>query len=117
MSLFETLFGTTPAVFLGITVVFMGGCAIMAGQALARTWRPLWHVLPYGLLLGAANRFLVYALFNGQFLSLCGYLLGAATLLLLAASAHRATRAGQMASQYPWLYKRAGWFRWTERDG
>ncbi len=113
---FEALFGATPAVFLGITVIFMGGCAIMAGQALARTWRPAWQTLPYALLLGGANRFLVFALFNGRFLSLSGYLLGSATLLLLAFLAHRATRAGQMAHQYPWLYRRKGWFRWSERE-
>ncbi|PKU22232.1 hypothetical protein CWS72_22895 [Telmatospirillum siberiense] len=111
------MFGATPAVFLGITVIFMGGCAIMTGQALARTWRPLWYTLPYMFLLGAGDRFLVYALFNGQFLSLPGYLLDSATLFLFAMLAHRVTRAGQMVSQYPWLYKRIGLFRWSENDG
>lgn len=116
MSSFQTLFGSTPAVFLGITIIFLGGCAIMAGQALARTWRPIWHTLPYMLLLGGANRFLDYALFNEKFLSASGYLLDSAILILFAMLAHRATRAGQMATQYPWLYKRTGLFRWSEND-
>jgi hypothetical protein len=105
MSSFESLFGDTPLVFLGLSVIFMGGCATMTGQALASTWRPLWQA------------FLAYALFNGQLLTLSGYLLDSATLALLAALAYRATRAGQMANQYPWIYKRIGWFNWEERDG
>jgi hypothetical protein len=117
MSSFESLFGDTPLVFLGLSVIFMGGCATMTGQALASTWRPLWQALPYSLLLGFGDRFLAYALFNGQLLTLSGYLLDSATLALLAALAYRATRAGQMANQYPWIYKRIGWFNWEERDG
>lgn len=116
MGAFQCLFGTTPAVFVGVTVIFMGGCAIMTGQALARTWRPLWHTLPYMLLLGCGDRFLVYALFGGRILSGPGYLLDDATLVLFAMLSHRATRAGQMVTQYPWLYKRIGLFRWSGID-
>jgi branched-chain amino acid transport system ATP-binding protein len=115
--MFTSLFGSTPTNFLCITVIFMGGCAVMAGQALGRTWRPLWHALPYSILLGGADRFLVFALFDGTLISLPGYLLDSATLLLLVALSHRATLAGQMTNQYPWLYKRVGWFRWEERIG
>jgi len=117
MNWFESLFGSTPFVFFGLSVIFMGGCAAMTGQALARTWRPLWQALPYSLLLGFADRFLAYALFNGRFLSLPGYLLDSATLLALGALTYQTTRAGQMVNQYPWLYKRSGWFRWSERQG
>ncbi|MDR3441249.1 DUF6867 family protein [Telmatospirillum sp.] len=112
---FQALFGTTPAVFIGITVVFMGGCAAMAGQALARTWRPWWNVLPYCLLLGGADRFLIYALFKGELLLLSGYLLDGLVLILSGALAYQTTRASQMANQYPWLYKRTGWLTWSER--
>ena len=117
MSMFETLFGDKLSVFLGLSVIFMGGCAVMTGQAMARTWRPLWQALPYALLLGLGDRFLAYAMFNGRLLSLFGYLLDSAILVLLATLAYRATRAGQMANQYPWIYKRIGWFRWEERSG
>lgn len=117
MSMFETTFGTTIGVFIGLTLVLVGGCAGMAGQALAKTWRPLWHVFPYVLLLGCADRFLVYALFQGQLLSLAGYLLDTAVLLLISLFVYRVTRAHQMCTQYPWIYQRVGWLNWRQRNG
>ena len=117
MTVFESILGTTPGVSIGITVVFMGGCAAMAGQALARTWRPIWHAVPYGLMLTGADRFLIYALFNGRLLSWSGYLVDAVLLMAACAMTYRATRASQMAAQYPWLYKRTGLFSWSERIG
>ncbi len=112
----QALLGGPPLVFLLLTVIFMGGCAAMAGQALARTWRPFWQVVPYALLLGGADRFLSFAMFHGELLSVAGYLRDSAVLLIFAASLYRATRASQMATQYPWLYKRSGPFHWRARD-
>jgi len=40
-------------VFIGVTIIFMGGCAFMTGQAVSATWRPLWQVLAYSLMLVA----------------------------------------------------------------
>ncbi|MCR6631780.1 MAG: ABC transporter ATP-binding protein [Magnetospirillum sp.] len=102
-------------VFIGITVLFMGGCAFMAGQALAATWRPLWQVFPYALALAAGDRFLCFALFGGRLLSLPGYLTDAAVLLAITLAAYRLTQARRMVSQYPWLYRRNGLFGWTAR--
>ncbi|MEI9982678.1 MAG: DUF6867 family protein [Aliidongia sp.] len=51
--------------------------------------RPAWQILPYGALLAAGNRFFDWALFNGALLSLPGYGLAAAVLLLLAFAAYR----------------------------
>jgi branched-chain amino acid transport system ATP-binding protein len=87
----------------------------MTGQALARTWRPAWQIVPYALLLALGARFISYALFDGELLSPGGYLLGAAVLLLLMLAAFRATLARKMVAQYPWLYDRAGLFGWRER--
>lgn len=101
------------AVFLGVTVLFMGGCAFMAGQALAATWRPLWQVFPYALGLGMADRFLGFALFGGRLLWLPGYVTDTAVLLAIALAAYRMTQARRMVTQYPWLYRRAGLFGWT----
>jgi len=115
MSAFETLFGTTPAVTVGITLVLMGGCAFMAGQALASTWRPLWHAIPYAALLGCGDRFLVYALFQGDLFLPTGYALDALWLYAVVWFAFRVTRARQMPSQYPWLYERAGLLTWREK--
>ena len=109
-----SLIGSSPGVFLGLTLVFMGGCAVMTGQALAGTWRPAWQLPPYGLLLGAADRFLAFALFHQPLLSPAGFLVDAALLTVIGGLAFRLTRARQMASQYPWLYRRRGLFGWRQ---
>ncbi|MTJ83084.1 MAG: hypothetical protein F8N37_19030 [Telmatospirillum sp.] len=112
---FQSLFGTSPAVFIGITLVFMGGCAAMTGQALARTWRPAGQIPLYCLLLGCADRFLTYALFQGRLLLWSGYGIDTLLLMGIALLAFKATRARQMETQYPWLCKRTGWLTWAPR--
>jgi hypothetical protein len=111
----EGLLGSSLGVFVGVTVLLFGFAAVMTGQALARTWRPAWQIIPYALLLALGARFISYALFDGELLSPGGYLLGAAVLLLLMFAAFRATLARKMVAQYPWLYDRAGLFGWRER--
>ncbi len=112
------LLGSSPWVFLGLTVVIMGFCAVMTGQAIANTWRPMWQIFPYGILLGGADRFLHFSLFGGELLSVTGFLIDTATLIVLSLIAYRATLARKMASQYPWIYERAGPFSWRQRtDG
>ncbi|MDO8606374.1 MAG: hypothetical protein Q7R40_07565 [Phaeospirillum sp.] len=103
---------TSIGVLIGLTIVLFGGCAFMTGQALASTWRPGWSVLPYGLMLGAADRFLGFALFQGEPLSLSGWALDSVILIAIALGAFRLTRARRMATQYPWLYQRTGPFSW-----
>jgi hypothetical protein len=104
-------------VFLAVTLMLMGGCAFMTGQALASTWRPAWACLPYGLLLGGGDRFLSFALFDGRLLSLQYYAIDTAVLLIIACAAHRLTLARRMARQYPWLIERTGPFGWREKGG
>jgi len=111
----NALLGTTPAVFIGITVVLVGFAAWATGEALAATWRPWRQLAVYVLLLGAAARFLIYGLFQGALFSLSGYLLGTLLLLGIGSFAYLATRARKMVTQYPWLYERAGLFGWRER--
>lgn len=101
---------TSIPVFIGLTLILFGGCAFMTGQALASTWRPAWQVVPYALMLGAADRFLGFALFGGQLLSPAGWLLDSATLVAIGLLAYRLTQVRRMASQYPWLYVRTGPF-------
>ena len=87
-----------------VTGVIGGGAAFLAGRAIAQTWRPFWHVVLYMLLLGAAVRFVHFALFEGTLLSPASYAADTLYLLLLGALAWRMTRAAQMATQYYWLY-------------
>lgn len=111
---FQEVMGTSFGVFLGITFIFAGGCAIMTGHALGRNWRPYWQCLIYAPLLGFGDRFLIYALFEGDLLSLPGYLFDTALLGLFALVAHRTALAALMVRQYPWLYERLGAFGWRE---
>jgi hypothetical protein len=111
----EPLLGTSAGVFIGITVVLMGFVAYMTGQGLANSWKPVWHLLVYCILLGFGSRFLIFGLFEGQLLSLSGYLIDIAVLAVIMLFAYRATQARKMVSQYPWLYERAGLFGWRQK--
>ncbi|PLX63177.1 DUF6867 family protein [Sedimenticola selenatireducens] len=101
-------------VFIGLTLVLFGLAAYMMGQAIAITWRPLRQVFLYALLLGAGDRFLVFALFDGELASLGGYLIDTTAITLIGLLAFRITRVNRMVSQYPWLYRRSGLFGWEE---
>jgi hypothetical protein len=95
-----------------MTLVLAGSAAWLMGHALAATWRPLWQLFVYAALLGCADRFLIFALFDGRLLSLGGYLIDTAMLIGLALLAFRLTRVRRMVAQYPWLYRQAGPFDW-----
>ena len=60
-------------VFLLVTIVLGGGAAVLAGRAVAMTWRPWWQIVAYMLILGCAVRFIHFALFGGTLLSLHYY--------------------------------------------
>lgn len=104
------LLGSSPLVFILFTCIFAGWMAYMMGNALAGTWRMMVQVIPYALLLGAADRFFVYALFGGDLLSLSGYLIDTAVLMVIALLSYRMTLVTKMVLQYPWQYERAGLF-------
>ena len=95
----------------------MGGAAFVTGQALGRTWRPVWQIIPYGLLFGVADRFLTYALFDGALLTLAGYAINTVVICVIGLFAYRITQVKMMVTQYPWLYERAGLFSWRDRAG
>ncbi len=109
------LLGASPASFFGLTVLLFGAAGMATGRALARNWRPFWQTIPYAALLGIGDRFLLYALFDGELLSASGYLAGTAILLILCVLAYRLTQARLMVRQYPWLYEAAGPLSWRRR--
>lgn len=115
MSGAAALLGVSPEVFLGLTLLF-GAAALATGRALARHWRPYWQILPYILILGLGHRFLLYALFDGALLSVSGYAVGTAILLLLSLLAYRLTQARLMLRQYPWLFEPQGLLFWRARQ-
>jgi len=112
----DALFPNGLGVFVGVTLCVMGFTAYMTGQAVANTWKPVWHALAYTLLLGLVDRFLVFALFEGELLSLAGYVLDTAVLIAIALAAFRMAQVRKMVQQYPWLYARAGLFAWREKS-
>ena len=99
-----------------VTGVIGGGAAWLSGRAIAGTWRPIGHVIGYMLLLGAAVRFVHYALFEGTLLSLPSYVTDTLYLMAAGALAWRITRVNQMVRQYPWLYQRTSLLTWRERS-
>jgi hypothetical protein len=98
-----------------ISGILGGGAAWLAGRAIAQTWRPLWHVVAYMLLLGCAVRFAHFALGSGTLLSLPSYVTDTVFLCAVGCLGWRATRAAQMVTQYPWLYDRAGLLNWRPK--
>jgi hypothetical protein len=103
-------------VFFLVSVVLGGGTAWLAGRAIAATWRPWWHVLLYMVLLGAVVRFMHYALFGSNLLSLHSFLVDFGACAAFGLIGFRLTRVNQMIARYAWLNERAGLFRWRRRD-
>ena len=100
-------------VFLLVTIALGGGASYMSGRAIADTWRPLWHVPLYMLILALAVRFLHFALFEATLVSPYYYAIDLIFCLLFGFLGFRITRAGQMSTQYSWLYRRAGPLKWA----
>ncbi len=90
--------------FLLVTVVMGGGAAWQTGKAIASTWKPLWQLGFYMLLLGIAVRFTHFALFEGTFLSAYYYVIDTVIVAAIAFLGWRTARSRQMARQYEWLY-------------
>jgi len=107
---------TSPAVFVVMTVMIFGVAATLTGQALADTWRPARYLPFYIALLGAVDRFLQYALFNGELLSVAAYIADSIVLLVIGALAYRLRLVSKMVTQYPWRFERMGLLRWRPID-
>jgi hypothetical protein len=102
-----------PIVF--VTGLLGSGAAWLAGRAIARTWRPMWHVVAYMAILGAAVRFIHFALFGADLLTLVSYAVDTIFLILIGCVAWRVTRTTQMVTQYDWLYERVSPFTWRDK--
>ncbi|WP_421723034.1 DUF6867 family protein [Bauldia sp.] len=109
------LWENSAGVFIAVTVVLGGGASYLTGRAVAITWRPIFKLVGYVLLLTAATRFIHYALFEGTLVSLHYFVVDFIVLFALGFFGYRVTRARQMTSQYGWLYTRVGPFNWRQR--
>ncbi|GBD43510.1 hypothetical protein HRbin40_00983 [bacterium HR40] len=110
----QEFLGTSPAVFLGLTLFVTGLPAILAGRALGDSWRSPRQVVGACVGLALAHRFLVYALFGGPLLHLPGFVAALAPLLVLALTSWRIARVARMVQQYPWRYRRTSPFTYVE---
>ncbi len=110
------IYQTNIVDFLLVTAFLGGGAAYLVGRAMAYTWAPIKLLVLYTFLLTAAVRFIHYALFHGTLLSLHYFVVDVVLLAVFAALGYRITRAGQMTSQYGWLYRRAGPLSWRRRS-
>ncbi len=110
------LYATETWLQIALVTGAIGGlAAALAGRAIAQTWRPTWHIVAYMLLLGAAVRFVHFALFEAALLSPASYAVDTLYLLAVGGLAWRLTRTQQMVTQYDWLYERASPLTWRER--
>ena len=109
------ILGNTPGTFLLLTFVVFGWAAFATGNGIASRWQSPWWVVIYCTLLAAAERFIDYALSEGDLLSIGGFLVSALILIAIGLVAWRLTHARMMVTQYPWLYEPAGLFGWREK--
>ncbi|MBO6717472.1 MAG: hypothetical protein JJ913_05885 [Rhizobiaceae bacterium] len=110
------LWEVTAWEFVFVTVILAGGAAYLTGRAIARTWQTNVTLIVYMLLLGCATRFIHFALFSGTLLSPYYYLIDFIVITAIAFLGKRLTRAGQMATQYSFEYRRSGSLGWARKD-
>jgi len=102
-------------IFVLVTIALGGGAAVLAGRAIAATWRPWWQVVLYMLILGAAVRFIHFALFGGTLLSPHYYAVDSAVCLAAGLLGFRIARVAQMVRQYRWINVPDGPLRWRRK--
>jgi hypothetical protein len=86
--------------FVIVTMGLGGAAAFVSGRAMAQTWRPRWHLIPYMIMLAGGVRFIQFAVFAAPLLKPTIYLIDLAALLAMSATGYRVTRRAQMARQY-----------------
>lgn len=101
---------------LFVTLVLGGGCAFLAGRAIASTWRSIWVVIAAMIPMGLAVRFVHFALFNETLVFPRTYAIETLVLIAIAGLSFQRTRAQQMVSQYYWLYEPNGPLAWRLRQ-
>ena len=92
-----------------VILTVLGGAAAWAiGGAFAKSWSPLWLIVPAAAVLSAAVRFLHFSLFQEELFSLHFYAVILVITLLVSWISYKATRAKQMATQYSWAFVQSG---------
>jgi fatty acid desaturase len=107
-----------PSFFLfALVTVLMGGWAAWrTGMAIAKTWKPIWLLIPYMLLLGAAVRFIHFAMFHGSLFSLRYYIVDTIIVMVAAYLGWRSERAHGMARQYGFAFEKTSFLSWRRKS-
>lgn len=117
----QAILGADPLVFVLMTLVLMGGAALLLGQALANNWRPVRQVVFFAVLLAIGTRFLILSLFYGDpFFHFGDWMYGVVVdgicHIVYALLAYRVTLVNLTCRQYPWLYEPAGLLRYRRKS-
>ena len=99
-----------------ITLVLGGGCAWLAGRAIASTWRSVRIAVIAAIPMALAVRFVHFALFNEPLLSFAPWLVETLIMLVFMCLSFQRTRAQQMVRQYYWVYEPNGPLGWRLRQ-
>ncbi|EIJ41598.1 hypothetical protein BegalDRAFT_0686 [Beggiatoa alba B18LD] len=102
--------------FLLVSVLLFGSTAYMMGQAVAGQWQSHYLLIGYSLLLTLFERFILFALFKQDLLSITGYLLDFLLIYAFSRLGYRLTQVHKMVTQYPWLYEKVTPFNWREKS-
>lgn len=113
--LMDIISGHAPPGEYTFTLLCMAA-AWMIGRSVANDWRTMAHLVGYVLLLGLGSRFLHFALYEAQFVSLSRYLTDTVVLLIVAYLGFRYTRTNQMTRQYYWLYEKVSPLSWRAKQ-
>ena len=111
----EFLFEENLGVFLFLTVILGGGAAFMAGRSTARSWGSPVSLFISMLVLNAGLRFLHFALFQADLLSVEHFIVQGVLLEIFAFIGYRMTLAKLMVTKYPWLYEKTSPFSWRQK--
>jgi len=101
--------------FLLMTLTLFGWCSYQLGKAMANTWQPISLMIFYVFLLTAFDRFLLFALFEQELLSVIMFFIDFITLSLISLISYRVAKISYMVNQYPWKYQKTGFFSYKNK--
>ena len=102
--------------FILMTLILFGWCSYQLGKAMANSWKSVLLMIFYVLLLTVFDRFLLFALFEQDLLSIIMFLIDFIVLSLISLISYRLTKINYMVNQYPWKYQKTGFFSFKKNN-
>ena len=101
--------------FILMTLILFGWCSYQLGKAMANSWKSILLMIFYVLLLTVFDRFLLFALFEQELLSVIMFIIDFIVLSLISLISYRLTKINYMVNQYPWKYQKTGFFSFKKK--